>query len=44
MALVRPNQTHWNSIFMAVDRLVRISTEKGEDALYLLFNELRLPR
>ena len=44
MALVRPNQTRWNSVYMAVDRLVRISSEKGEDALHALFNDLRLTR
>lgn len=30
IALVKPNKTRWNSVFMAVERLVKIIKQKGE--------------
>ena len=42
--LLRPCQTRCNSVFFAVERLVRIIQEKGEDALHSLCNQLSVPR
>lgn len=33
LQLIHPNQTRWNSIYLAVERITRIIQEKGEDAI-----------
>ncbi|KAL7826789.1 hypothetical protein AOLI_G00319980 [Acnodon oligacanthus] len=33
LQLVRQNQTRWNSIYMAVERILRILQQEGEDAI-----------
>ena len=42
-ALVKPNQTRWNSWYMAIQRLVKINKE-GPQALALLCERIDLPR
>ena len=44
LGLIKPNATRWNSVFMAVERIVRIVDEKGEETLHDLCNQLDLPR
>ncbi|XP_033499100.1 zinc finger BED domain-containing protein 4-like [Epinephelus lanceolatus] len=43
LQLLRPNATRWNSMFMAVERLLKILREKGEPALREICVELKVP-
>jgi hypothetical protein len=44
LGLKRPNETRWNSMFMAVERLVRIISENGEHKLNNVCTGLGVPR
>ncbi|XP_052420322.1 uncharacterized protein LOC127966661 [Carassius gibelio] len=43
LQLVRPNATRWNSLFMAVERLLRIGKEKGEATMRVFCTDLKVP-
>ena len=44
LQLVRPVATRWNSLFSAVERIVRITREHGEGALAAVCSELDTPK
>ncbi|KAL1248758.1 hypothetical protein QQF64_032974 [Cirrhinus molitorella] len=44
LQLVRPVATRWNSLFSAVERIVRITREQGEGALAAVCSELDTPK
>lgn len=43
LQLLRPNATRWNSLFMAVERQLRIIKEKGEGAIRVICTDLKVP-
>ncbi|XP_041825223.1 uncharacterized protein LOC121655155 isoform X2 [Melanotaenia boesemani] len=43
LQLVRPVETRWNSLFLAVQRIVRIIREQGEGAITAVCSALKIP-
>lgn len=43
LQLVRPVATKWNSVFMAVERLLRIVKEKEQSAMRVVYTDLNIP-
>ncbi|XP_038126956.1 uncharacterized protein LOC119773848 [Cyprinodon tularosa] len=43
LQLLRPNETRWNSLFFAVERIVRIIKEQGEGAITAVCSALKIP-
>lgn len=42
LQLIRPNKTRWNSTYIAVERIIRIIQEKGEDAIRNVCEEFKV--
>ncbi|XP_060782746.1 uncharacterized protein LOC132889959 [Neoarius graeffei] len=42
LQLVRPNATRWNSMFLAVERIIRIKREQGEGAITAVCSALKI--
>lgn len=42
LQLIRPIQTRWNSTYMAVERIIRIIEEKGDDAIRNVCEEFKV--
>lgn len=43
MQLVQPNKTRWNSLYLAVERIVRILKDQGEGPMRAVCAELKVP-
>uniref|UniRef100_A0A673A804 BED-type domain-containing protein n=2 Tax=Sphaeramia orbicularis TaxID=375764 RepID=A0A673A804_9TELE len=42
LQFLQPNQTRWNSIFLAVEKIVRIQREQGETAIHNVCTALKI--